>query len=203
MRTCEGCSEYYHLLKTWEREPEKTKGKDGKAALKKIKGKIKMRRLLTALVTAVLVAALMFGIFHRFVLHETYIPYEESGLYVADDAIRSERNYYKSTGLYSPDGESLFLFMTTTAYVELCEKDGLRAGTPIIALDEKSRTMQMTDDEGHVTKQVCREIYYVPEKTAKQYMRVMKWTSEGETEEEVEELKEASVLLWSDEPSRR
>ena len=45
-----------------------------------------------------------------------------------------------------------------------------------------------------------------PEITAKQYMHAMKWTNEGTTDEEVqknrdkevEELKSASVLVWSE-----
>ena len=34
---CEGCTEYYHLLKTWERDHIKMKSADDKAVLKKDK----------------------------------------------------------------------------------------------------------------------------------------------------------------------
>ena len=84
--------------------------------------------------------------------------------------------------------------------------DTSMAGVPIISLDMAARTSTIEDDNGSVTEQVCKEVYYIPEKTAKQYMHVMKWTNEGATDEEVqknrekevEELKSASVLVWSE-----
>ena len=76
----------------------------------------------------------------------------------------------------------------------------------IITLDKEARTSRIEDDNGVVTEQVCKEIYYVPESTAKQFMHVMKWTNEGvnddevkqNREKEVEEMKSASVLVWSE-----
>ena len=80
------------------------------------------------------------------------------------------------------------------------------AGAPIISLDRAARTSTFEDDNGTVTEQVCKEVYYVPETAAKQYMHAMKWTTEGATDEEVQknrdqevkELKSVSVLLWSE-----
>jgi hypothetical protein len=203
LETCEGCTDYYHALKEPEGNYKQMKKADEKAAFKKIKGTLKRKRLLTILVTAVCIAALGFGLFYGLVVHEKYISYEESGLYVSEEAIRTDRNYYKSTGFYSPDGETLFLYMTTTAYTQM-RNDTSMAGVPIISLDRAARTSTIEDDNGTVTQQVCKEVYYVPEKTAKQYMRAMKWTNECVTDEEiqknreqeVEALKNASVLLW-------
>lgn len=193
---CEGCTEYYHLLKTWERDHIKMKSADDKAVLKKIKGRIKRRRLAAILATAVCVAALAAGVFYGTVLHETYIPYEDSGIYVTEDVLKTNRNYYKNSGIYSPDGEACFIFMTTTVFTDMT-KDRTQAGIPIWVLDKKSRTTTEVDDYGHVTEQVCREIYYVSEEKAKQFLRVMRWTS-GREAEEVEEMKADSVLVWSD-----
>lgn len=161
--------------------------------------------MITILVTAACIATLGFGLFYGLVVHEKYIPYEESGLYVSEEAIRTDRDYYKSTGLYSPDGEEFFLYMTTTAYTQM-RNDTSMAGVLIISLDTAARTSTIEDDNGTVTEQVCKEVYYVPEKTAKQYMHTMKWTNEGATDEEiqknrdkeVEELKSASILVWSE-----
>lgn len=204
LETCSDCTEYYHALKEPKGDYEQMRNSDDKAALKKIKGNLKKKKLITILITAVCIAALGFGIFYGLVVHEKYIPYEESGLYVSEEAIRTDRDYYKSTGLYSPDGETLFLFMTTTAYIQM-RGDRSLAGAPVMGLDKESRTMTTEDDSGIVTEQVCKEVYYVPETAAKQYMHVMKRTNEGAADEEVqknrekevEELKEASVLLWS------
>ena len=205
LETCEGCTDYYHMLKEPEGNYKQMRKTDEKAAFKRIKGTLKKKRLITILVTAVCIAALGFGLFYGLVVHEKYIPYEESGLYVSEEAIRTDRDYYKSTGLYSPDGETLFLYMTTTAYTQM-RNDTSMAGVPIISLDRAARTSTIEDDNGTVTEQVCKEIYYVPEITAKQYMHAMKWTNEGTTDEEVqknrdkevEELKSASVLVWSE-----
>ena len=194
--TCEGCAEYYHLLKEPEGDCRKMKTNGEKAALKKIKGTLKRRRLITVLVTAVCIAALGMGLFYGLVIHEKYIPYEESGIYVTEDAVRTDRGYYKCTGIYSPDGESLFLYLTSTAYTQLRDDRSL-TGVSILDLDKEARTTTIEEDDGTVTEQVCREVYYVPEANAKEYMRGMKRSNEGATEE-VEELKEASVLLWSE-----
>ena len=190
---CVGCTEYYHMLKEPERNCKKMKTNGEKAAFKRIKGALNRRRLITVLVTAVCIAALGMGLFYGLVVHEKYIPYEESGIYVSGEAIRTDSGYYKTIGLYSPDGESLFLFMTTTAYTQM-RNDKSLAGVPIMTLDKEARTSIIEDDDGNVTEQVCREVYYVPEATAKQYRQGMKWTSE----KEVEEMKDASVLLWSE-----
>lgn len=200
--TCESCTECYHLLKTPERNNVQMKNADDKAALKKIKGTIKKRRLITVLITAICIAALAFGLFQGFVLHEKYISYEDSGLYVSDEALRTDRGFYKSTGFYSPDGETLFLFMTTTAYVERSEKGDMHVGTPVVGLDKASLTTTLEDDDGQITEQVCKEIYYVPEETAKQLKNIMmKWPNEEDAqknlEKVVEEMKTSSILVWS------
>ena len=128
------------------------------------------------------------------VVHEKYIPYEEAALYVSDEAIRSNRNFYKSSGVYTPDGETLFMYMTTTMYTEF-KRGGIETGWPINSLTDDALTMRIVDDNGNVTEQVCREIYYVPEEEAKQMMQVLKWP-ENNVEEEIQNLKEKSVLIW-------
>lgn len=205
LETCSACAEYYHALKEPEGDYEQMRNSDDKAALKRIKGSLKKRKLVTVLITAVCIAALALGLFYGLVVREKYIPYEESGLYVSEEAIRTDRDFYKSTGLYSPDGETLFLFMTTTAYTQM-RGDKTMAGVPIIGLDKESRTMRIEEDDGTVTEQVCKEVYYVPEETAKQFMQVMKWTNAGADEDEmqqnrekeVEEMKSVSVLIWNE-----
>ncbi len=205
LETCSDCTEYYHALKEPKGDYEQMRNSDDKAALKRIKGNLKKKKLVTVLITAVCIAALGFGLFYGLIVHEKYISYEESGLYVSEEAIRTDKDYYKSTGFYSPDGETLFLFMTTTAYTQM-RNDKSMAGVPILTLDKEARTSIIEDDNGAVTEQVYKEIYYVPETTAKQYMHAMKWTNEGTTDEEVQKnrdkevgaLKSASVLVWSE-----
>ncbi len=55
-------------------------------------------------------------------------------------------------------------------------------------------TMYIQDDEGKTTERVCREIYYLSEQKAEQWMKTMNWPDDAERE--IEDLKAASVLLW-------
>ncbi len=205
LSTCEGCSEYFHALKASVGQFMQKKNSDDKAALKKIRKKIHSKRLLTVVITAVCAVFVIGLSYHAVFFHEKYIPYEEAGLYVSEQALRTSRNYYKGIGVFSPDGETIFLYMTTTAYTEL-KKEGALAGAPIVSLKKDDLTHWTWDDNGNVTgEQVCHEIYYIPEEPAKQFMQAIQWTDAGNTEEEikknqekeVEELKAASVLIWS------
>lgn len=150
--------------------------------------------MVTAIVTAVCIVAIAGGLFYGIVVHEKYIPYEEAGLYVSDEAIRSSREFYKSSGIYTPDGETLFMYMTTTTYTEL-KGNGMEVGWPVISLTDDSLTMHIEDENGNATEQMCREIYYIPEQKAKELEKVIKWPDDN-VEKEIENLKEISVLIW-------
>lgn len=191
---CPECRDLYQKMKNPVAENRSEKRSDGQEALKKIRKTIIKKRLIAALITAACVAAIACGLFYVVVVHEKYIPYEETGLYVSDEAIRAGRNFYKSIGVYTPDGETLFIYMTTTMYTEI-KGDGLEAGSPVIGLNDDALTTYVQDDNGNTTETLCREIYYVPEEKAKQMMKVIKWP-ENNVEEEIQNLKENSVLIW-------
>ena len=191
---CTECRDLYLKMRNPVADNGTERCSDGQEALKKIRRSIIKKRLITALITAVCVVTIACSLFYVVVVHEKYIPYEEAALYVSDEAIRSNRNFYKSSGVYTPDGETLFMYMTTTMYTEF-KRGGIETGWPIISLTDDALTMRIEDDNGNVTEQVCREIYYVPEKEAKQMMQVFKWP-ENNVEEEIQNLKEKSVLIW-------
>ena len=197
MKGCKECSDYYRKLKESDNNYEKTQGLKDKEALKKIKKSIVKKRLITALITAICVAAIAGGTIYEIFIHEKYIPYEETGLYVSDEAVRSDRVYYKSSGIYTPNGETLFLYLTTTTYTELSGKKSLETGFPIIDLTDEGLTfIEIDDDNNEITEMKCREIYYIPEEKAKQFMKLPKW-SDTNADKEIEDLKAASVLIWS------
>lgn len=190
---CTECMDYYKKMNDPAEDYAREKQTDGQEALKKIRKAIINKRLITAITAALCVAAIAAGLFYGIVVHEKYIPYEETGLYVSEGAIRSDREYYKSVGIYTPDGETLFMYMTTTKYTDL-NGGGIKNGLPVQSLTEDDLTMYIQDDEGKTTERVCREIYYLPEKKAEQWMKTMKWPDDAERE--IEDLKAASVLLW-------
>lgn len=191
---CAECTDYFQKMKNPVAADDSAKHSADKETLKKIRNEIRKKRLITAIVTAVCIAAIAGGLFYGIVVHENYIPYEEAGLYVSDEAIRSNRNYYKSSGIYTPDGETLFMYMTTTTYTEL-KVNGIETGWPIISLTSDALTTVIEDDNGNRTEQVCREVYYIPEQEARQLMKVMKWTDDN-IDEEIENLKDISILIW-------
>lgn len=191
---CAECTDYFQKMKNPVAADDSAKHSADKETLKKIRNKIRKKRLITAIVTAVCIAAIAGGLFYGIVVCENYIPYEEAGLYVSDEAIRSNRDFYKSSGIYTPDGETLFMYMTTTTYTEL-KGNRIETGWPVISLTGDALTMVVEDDNGNRTKQVCREIYYIPEQNARQLMKVMKW-SDDNVDEEIESLKDLSILIW-------
>ena len=192
---CAECTDYFQKMKNPAAADDSAKHTADKETLKKIRNKIRKKRLITAIVTAVCIAAIAGGLFYGIVVHENYIPYEETGLYVTDEAIRSNRDFYKSTGIYTPDGETLFMYMNTTTYTEL-KGNRIETGWPVISLTGDALTMVVEDDNGNRTEQVCREIYYIPEQGARQLMKVIKW-SDDNVDEEIESLKDLSILIWN------
>ena len=207
---CPECAEYLRKLRDPELSGAKKRAAEGRSALKKIRKTLRIRRLLTALITAACVAAAAGGIFYGVVVRETYIPYEESGLFVSADGeyLQTERNYHAMHGVYTDGGDAEFIYLTTTVYENMRKKQSVYN---IELLTEAGRTTrQVGEDDGSssylpVETQVCTEIWYVPEDTAKQFMKGNRWTDFEGTDEEIaakrqaeaEELKARSVLIWS------
>lgn len=191
LKTCSECANLCNNLKS-DDSFALTKNENDKAAIKKIKKKIQTKRIVTALVSALCIAAVAFGIFYGVVIKESYIPYEESGLKVSDDSLQTDRDFYKSYGMYTPDGKTCFIYMTTTAYTSMKGQDRV---TTIEDLSDEGRRMDIMDEDG-ITDSVLinSEIYYVSEEYAKQ-MSHGKWKSL--TDEEIEIIRQNSVLVWS------
>ena len=193
---CTECRDLYLKMKDPVADNGTERCSDGQKALKKIRRSIIKKQLITALITAVCVVTIACSLFYVLVVHEKYIPYEDAALYVSDEAIRSNRNFYKSSGVYTPDGETMFMYMTTTMYTEF-HRGGIENRWTINGLTDDALTTRIEDDNGNVTEQVCREIYYVPEEEAKQMMQVFQFQwPENNVEEEIQNLKEKSVLIW-------
>ena len=191
LEQCPACTEHCRALRQDVAAPAGVAADT--AALKRIRRGILTRRVRAALVSALCVAALAFGAHYALYVHETYIPYEESGLHVDGDALQTDAPFYASRGYYSPDGEALFLYLTTTFYTERAHNVGL---VTAVSLDEQSRTMTIEDDESGTERAlVCTRIYYVPEDC----VGMLRGSDGPLTDDELEQLEEASVLVWSTE----
>ena len=194
---CPECRAYYEKLKDANIPVLKKADDRGKEIIKSIRQKINVKRLMAVCLTIVIVAAIATGLLYGIVIKESYIPYDESGLYVKDEYIKTDNNYYCSYGFYSPDNETEFIYLTTTVYAEHMKDRGT---VEVCSLNDKSYSM---DDDGNVTgEQTTKEIYYVSKENAK-LLRNGYWVS-AETEADylaenqvrLDELKAASILIW-------
>lgn len=198
---CAGCMDYYNSLKEpddfmTKLEETSEKGKNRKEkpdedrkVIKGIKKKITFRKIRTAVITAVCAMALLVGVYYFLKVREIYLPYQDSGVYVQNNVIRTEALYHCSYGIYSPDGEDCFIFLTTTLYNNLTQDHG-EDQIHEMSDEGQARTLGYNDVESDFT---CNRIYYVNEETAKKYksgdFKMM-------TEENIKELKDSSILVW-------
>ncbi len=198
---CAGCMDYYNSLK----EPDKfmpetefssadgkavsEKADEGKRVIKGIKKRITIRKIITAFITAVAAMALLIGIYYFLKVREIYIPYQDSGIYVQNNVIKTDALYHCSYGIYTPDGEDCFIFLTTTLYNNLTE-DHEDVMIQEMSDQGKPRTIGSIDEESDLS---CNQIYYVNEETAKKYKKGYYMMM---TEENIKELKDSSVLVW-------
>lgn len=191
LKTCEECSSLYANLKGNDDFIHEKNRKD-KAAIKKVKQKIFIKRIATSFISALCIAAVAFGVFYGTVIKESYIPFDESGLRVTGDSLQTDRDFYKSYGMYTPDGKNCFIYMTTTVYTSMKGQDRI---TTIEDLSDEGRRMDIMDEDG-VTNSVLinSEIYYISEEYSK---KMSSGQLRNLSEEEIAKLKENSVLVWS------
>lgn len=188
VKGCSDCADYLRKLKSNDMvTPERNE--KGKKAIKKIKNKILVKRIATAVISAICAVAVAFGIFYGVAIKQSYVPYEESGLTISGDYLETDKIYYASYGFYTFDGSTLFMYLTTTAYDKSKQSDEVRI---IDDLSEEGRKFVITEEDGEVTTYYNTEIYYVPENIAKRLEKGdRKWI-----DEEAEQIKETSVLVW-------
>ena len=224
IESCEGCKSYHDKLLTSEKAVEAAQksansnetNEKAQVALRKINNTIKTRRFKTILVTTALILAILSGLYYTVCVKESYVPYGESGIYVEDGKIRTDY-YYGSYEFDCPDRETLFIFLSRTAYDKKHSNKGITID--LVSLDEESLT---TYDEETWTKSTIKEIYYVPEEIASEYKKSIRYgkfwndsdldpyadQSDHENmkkmheayveanKDKVEQLKKDSVLIW-------
>ena len=211
--SCAECKAYYEMLQEPSASLPQRGNTEGKEALQKIKKKINRKRITAICLTAVLAAAIVGGLYYGIMLNEHYMPYEKTGIYVEDGIMKAKSNYYAMHGFNAPGGETEFLYLTDTIYTRNNSNEHL---AELFYLNEDGLTTEILDNYFNVERTITtKEIYYVPKEYAKLLSQQKYWTNgitdetgqmteeEMEAEyqrinqEELEELKEASVLLWS------
>jgi len=193
LESCSKCKEYHKKLISSDVPVEKAA--DDIAAIKKIRRKINTKKAIVGCVAALLVAALGFGLFYNFTVRESYLSYEDSGIFVENDVIKSKNSYHCNYMFDTPDGTNMFMFLTTTKYdsshSEIMEMEGIE----IMNMAAMAPLVE-TDDNGNV-KEIAppSTLYYIPEEYAEKMKEVGFW-SEGDNTEKVNEIISVSTLVW-------
>ena len=161
---CEECRAYFEEIKNINEEldrgdvPEVPQlGEIG--ALTKIKKRLAHKRLVTVIVTIASVFVVLLGAYIYANMHYTYIPYEDTGIVVRGNEIRTSQNYARLMGISDKiNGENVeFIFLLSNPMSNLSELKG-----EITIYDMDAETKEELDS-GDVTIDVTDKVYYLPE----------------------------------------
>ena len=168
-------------------------------ALTKIKKRLRHRRLVTVLITIAAVFVVLIGAYIYASMHYTYIPYEDSGIVVRNNEIRTSKNYGRLMGISDKiDGENVeFIFLLSNPISQLSDLKG-----EITIFDMDAETKEELDN-GDVTIDITDKVYYLPESAiSKLPFLVHKGYMQDDLEDpdywkQLEENIEQYELVWS------
>lgn len=201
LESCSECKDCYNQLKASDVAVIQNKAADDKATIKKIRRKMNLKKVIVGCIVAAVVSAGAFGIYYQYVLDESYMSYEESGVYLENDVLKTKNNYYSMCGFDAPGNEIEFITLTTTPYEN--RRDQKKEVTEIC--DFKVADETYVEHDGIVETYEIKQVYYVPPEYAEKLMTAGYWADYQEgTEEEIEknnqqkldELISVSTLLW-------
>jgi len=161
---CEECRAYFEEIKKINEELDKGEtpetpqmGEIG--ALNKIKKRLAHKRLVTVIVTIAAVFIVLLGAYIYANMHYTYIPYEDTGIVVRGNEIRTSQNYARLMGISDKiNGENVeFIFLLSNPMSNLSK---LKGETTIFDMDAETKEEL---DNGDVTIDVTDKVYYLPE----------------------------------------
>ena len=161
---CEECRAYFEEIKKINEELDKGEtpetpqmGEIG--ALNKIKKRLAHKRLVTVIVTIAAVFIVLLGAYIYANMHYTYIPYEDTGIVVRGNEIRTSQNYAWLMGISDKiNGENVeFIFLLSNPMSNLSK---LKGETTIFDMDAETKEEL---DNGDVTIDVTDKVYYLPE----------------------------------------
>ena len=190
LNSCPACKEQYEKMKDTS-NPVKVKiASKEKAAIKRIRNKINLKRWLGICVTALLVIAIALGAFYGVVHKQSYLAYADTGLYVENGELCTDQSYYCYYLSDSPEDGTVFIYMTTTFYE---------------SHNENKKTIIVDDFSGEDTSRPeVKQVYYVSQEYV-EALRNCSYFASADSEADyiannqskLEELKKNSTLVWS------
>lgn len=168
-----------------------------------------IRRLVTVLLTAAISIAIVIGGIYYIESHESYIPYNESGITVSESGnVYTDKNYscyHSSMYVTETAGDNnhyvQFMYLTSSIVSRHFEKKPEHK--ELFASFAESNGESIGDD-GILRKDVVTEVYYLPEEyVVKQGLLNDKHStlipldaSEEEQQSIIQQMKAESTLLW-------
>lgn len=205
---CPECRKMLEQMKCEELDEAADPGKDPADAaspLKAIKQKLRNRRIVVALITAVVVAGIAAAVFVMTCVRETYIPYEETGIAASQNGdVQVKENYYAYIGVwegYDADGDYVQLFFLTNTVYE--KHFGEKVSGTAFAFGGYNG--EWTDDKGKV-RQLPRvtAAYYLPQDFVERYDLCKDSSRHGDydysqydTPQKISDIEKDSTLVWS------
>ena len=169
-------------------------------------------KILKAAIALAAVVIVVFAFLCYDETHESYLPYEKSGISVSDSGGLSTRINYKEHYYYGNtdyDGGEfhivIFEFLSGNMFTRIFGKKS-DDRKPLVMFVEESFETQIKRNGAPITKDVF-EYYYLPEKYVKEYgligdkhaVLIPPETSQEEAEKLIEQLKVDSILILKSE----
>lgn len=163
-------------------------------ALRNLKHKIRSRRILTAVVVAVVVFFAAIGFDQYYYFYERYVPFEKSGLYIEDNKLFCTRSTDGRLKAYlSPDQTVEFICMGESLYARRTYKE-----TDMIHLVRDFDEIWTGESEGMGTAVTdeLKKVYYLPKDQIDEIGEAWNAVQPAQATEIIRGVEEKSVLLW-------
>ena len=171
------------------------------AALKKIRRKLIIRRVLTAAVAVILTLIAAAAGYNHWYFNEKYMTLENSGMYVKNNSLYSSNNLINRMKVqYTEDGKTEFVYAIDAPYAGTLELKG-----DDMLLQDFSKKTEEVSPEDDSTPETVKEVYYMSEVARKKSLELTELEAKGDldaAEKIVDEMKQESKLIWSEQEDR-
>ncbi|MFQ7789051.1 MAG: hypothetical protein ACLRIP_14005 [Blautia massiliensis (ex Durand et al. 2017)] len=171
------------------------------AALKKIRKKLIIRRVLTAAVAVILTLIAAAAGYNHWYFNEKYMTLENSGMYVKNNRLYSSNNLINRMKVqYTEDGKTEFVYAIDAPYAGTLELKG-----DDMLLQDFSKKTEEVSPEDDSTPETVTEVYYMSEEAGKKSLELTELEAKGDldaAEKIVDEMKQESKLIWSEQEDR-
>lgn len=193
MDSCSACREHYEKMKGINSSAKVEMADKEKDVIKGLRNTINRKRLLSICVTALLVMAISLGTFYGLVYKQSYLSYADTGLYVENYELCTNKPYYCYYGFDSPEKGTKFIYMSTTFY------DSHSKNQKVVIVDNFSSDMDTSNPD-------VKQVYYISQEYVEPLKNCSYFVSADSDSEYIasnqsrlEELKKNSTLVWSSE----